>query len=63
LPDSLAAAAAAFAASPLMRHAMGEALHGSLVDSQAAELRRGEGLTQEALVAASSWWPLVGGLI
>lgn len=61
LPASLAEAAAAFAASPLLRQALGEALHGSLVDSQAAELRRAAGLNPEALVASSAWWPLVGG--
>jgi glutamine synthetase len=61
LPASLAEAAAAFAASPLLRQALGEALHGSLVDSQAAEVCRAAGLSPEALVAASAWWPLVGG--
>jgi hypothetical protein len=30
---------------------MGEALHGSLIDSQAAELPRCDGLDEEALVA------------
>ena len=40
LPSCLADAAAAFASSSLLHHAMGEALHGSLLDSQAAEVRR-----------------------
>ena len=62
LPTSLAEASAAFAASALLRERMGDALHGSLLDSQAAELRRNAGLTQEEQVMASSWWPLVGGL-
>ncbi|MFO7630264.1 MAG: glutamine synthetase [Prochlorococcaceae cyanobacterium] len=62
LPATLAQASAAFAANAVLQAAMGEALHGSLIDSQAAELRRCEGLDAEALVAASRWWPLVGGL-
>jgi len=61
LPTSLAEASSAFAASSLLRQVMGEALHGSLLDSQAAELRRNAGLTQEEQVLASSCWPLVGG--
>ena len=62
LPVDLAEASTAFAASSLLRQAMGEALHGSLLDSQAAELRRNAGLTPEDQVLASGWWPLVGGL-
>ncbi|QPN65097.1 glutamine synthetase [Synechococcus sp. CBW1004] len=62
LPVDLAEASAAFAASSLLRQAMGDALHGSLLDSQAAELRRNAGLTPEDQVLASGWWPLVGGL-
>ncbi len=62
LPASLAEASAAFAASSLLRQAMGDALHGSLLDSQAAELCRNAGLTPEEQVLASGWWPLVGGL-
>ena len=61
LPARLAEAAAAFAASPLLRQALGEPLHASLVDSQAAELQRAAGLSHQELVAASCWWPLVGG--
>ena len=61
LPASLAEASAAFAASSLLRQVMGDALHGSLLDSQAAELRRNAGLTPEEQVLASAWWPLVGG--
>jgi len=62
LPASLAEASAAFAASALLRLALGEALHGSLGDSQAAEQRRAEGLSEAKLVAAGAWWPLVGGI-
>jgi glutamine synthetase len=61
LPSTLAEAVAAFAASPLLRQAMGEALHSSLVDSQASELGRSAALSDEALMAANGWWPLVGG--
>lgn len=61
LPSTLAEAAAAFASSPLLRQAMGEALHSSLVDSQASELGRCAALSDEALMAANGWWPLVGG--
>lgn len=62
LPASLAQASAAFAASALLRESLGEALHASLLDSQAAELRRSEGFSAAALAAADGWWPLVGGL-
>lgn len=62
LPTSLAEASAAFAASDLLRRALGEALHGSLCDSQAAEVRRAAGCSEAELVAASAWWPVVGGI-
>ena len=62
LPASLAQASAAFAASALLRQALGEELHGSLLDSQAAEVRRCAGLSEAELAAADAWWPLVGGL-
>ena len=62
LPASMAEAAAAFAASDLLRQALGEALHGSLCDSQAAEVRRAAGSSEAELVAADAWWPVVGGI-
>jgi glutamine synthetase len=62
LPASLAEASAAFAASALLRQAFGEDLHTSLLDSQAAEVRRCAGLSDVALAAADAWWPLVGGV-
>jgi glutamine synthetase len=62
LPASLAEASAAFAASALLRQALGEDLHASLLDSQAAEVRRCAGLSEAELAAADAWWPLVGGL-
>ena len=63
LPSDLAQAAAAFAASSVLRSALGEALHASLCDSQAAEQRRAAALDDGALVACDGWWPLVGGLV
>jgi glutamine synthetase len=62
LPASLAEASAAFAASALLRQAFEEDLHASLLDSQAAEVRRCAGLSDAALAAADAWWPLVGGV-
>ncbi|MFM9046547.1 MAG: glutamine synthetase [Cyanobium sp.] len=61
LPASLAEAAAAFAANTLLRQAMGEPLHGSLIDSQASEVGRCANLKDPSLMAAHGWWPLVGG--
>ena len=62
LPGTLSEASAAFAASQLLHQVLGEQLHGSLLDSQSAELRRNAALSSEEQVAASAWWPLVGGL-
>lgn len=62
LPARLAEASAAFAASAVLRQAFGEELHASLLDSQAAEVRRCAGLSDAELAAADGWWPLVGGL-
>jgi glutamine synthetase len=62
LPASLAEASAAFAASALFRRAFGEELHASLIDSQAAEVRRCAGSSDAELAEADAWWPLVGGL-
>jgi glutamine synthetase len=62
LPTTLGEASACFSASRLLLDAMGAELHGSLIDSQQAEVRRSAGASPDALVAASRWWPLVGGL-
>ncbi|MFM1797856.1 MAG: GlnA3 [Cyanobacteriota bacterium] len=62
LPATLAAASAAFASSTVLREALGEALHGSLLDSQAAEVRRCAAFSDAELAAADAFWPLVGGL-
>ena len=61
LPASLQQASAAFAASAVLRQALGEELHASLLDSQAAEVRRCAGLSDAELAAADAWWPLVRG--
>jgi glutamine synthetase len=62
LPASLAEASAAFASSAVLRSSLGLDLHRSLLDSQAAEVRRCAGLSEAELAAADAWWPLVGGL-
>lgn len=62
LPASLAEASAAFAASALLRQAVGEELHTSLLDTQAAEVRRCAAFSDAELAVADAWWPLVGGL-
>ncbi|MFQ6537114.1 MULTISPECIES: hypothetical protein [Aphanothece] len=62
LPAGLAEASQAFGRSSLLRAALGETLHGSLLDSQQAECRRAEGWDDDTLLAASRWWPIVGGL-
>ncbi|QEY33077.1 glutamine synthetase [Synechococcus sp. RSCCF101] len=61
LPRSLEESSAAFAASTVLVQAMGESLHGSLLDSMAAELQRSAGRTPAQLVQGLRWWPLVGG--
>lgn len=63
LPTSLAEASAAFARSDPLRTGLGESFVGSLLDSQAAEVRRAQALSDADLVAADGWWPLVGGLV
>jgi len=62
LPSCLEDASAAFASSAMLQAAMGPSLHGSLLDSQAAEVRRCAGLSPQQLVDGHRWWPLVGGL-
>jgi glutamine synthetase len=57
LAGDLAAAGGAFAASSLLRNAMGEPLHRAVVASQEAEVRRAGRLSGDSLVAATRWWP------
>lgn len=54
-----AAASRAFAASGLLRQAMGNLLHSTLLASQEAEQRRVAALDEEELIASSRWYPLV----
>lgn len=62
MPSVPPIASAAFAASALLRQALGDVLHGSLLDSQAAEERRSAGCSEAELAAAGAWWPLVGAI-
>lgn len=62
LPSSLADARTAFSEDKVLKMAMGELLHGSLLDSIAAEVKRVEDLAPEEQVANACWWPLVGGI-
>lgn len=57
LPLDLAQASVAFAASVVLRQAMGEPLHRTLHESQQAEIRRSERLDPADLLAASRWTP------
>ena len=62
LPRTLEEALAVFSSSTVLREAMGEHLHSSLMDSVRAEISRCEGMTSEEVIASTRWWPLVGGL-
>jgi glutamine synthetase len=57
LPASLAEASAAFAGSALLRAALGNLLHASVLETQRAEQRRAAALGAEALLASSRWTP------
>ena len=63
LPSSLAEARTAFSQDNVLKTAMGELLHGSLLDSFAAEIQCVEDLAPEEQVANACWWPLVGGIL
>ena len=62
LPQSLAEARTALASSAVLSVAMGELLHGSVLDSIDAEIARCDGLASDQVIASTRWWPLVGGL-
>ena len=53
----------ALAEDDVLQTAMGDLLHGSLLDSFAGEIQRVEDLPPEEQVAKSCWWPLVGGIV
>jgi glutamine synthetase len=60
LPLDLAAATAAFEASALLRQALGERLHSTVAEARHAEIRRCEGMEEQALIASTCCWPVVG---
>jgi len=62
LPSSLLEARDALAADQVLEAAMGPLLHGSLLDSLAAEIQRVQQLPVEEQISGCCWWPLVGGL-
>ena len=62
LPSTLVEARHALEGDQVLRSAMGELLHGSLLDSFAGEINRVEDLPPEQQVASTCWWPIVGGL-
>ena len=62
LPSNLADARTAFDADKVLKDAMGDLLHGSLLDVFAGEIHRVEHFSPEEQVASSCWWPLVGGI-
>ena len=62
LPSSLAEARTALEDDQVLISAMGDLLHGSLLDSFASEIHRVENLPPEEQVASTCWWPLVGGI-
>ena len=61
LPDTLAEARQAFEADDVLLNAMGLVLHGSLLDSMTAEIKRVEDFTAQQQVDDLCWWPVVGG--
>ncbi len=63
LPASLVEARMAFERDSVLHEAMGPLLHGSLLDSLAAEIRNAETKSAEQQVMDSCWWPIVGGLV
>ncbi len=63
LPASLVEARMAFESDSVLHEAMGPLLHGSLLDSLAAEIRNAETKSAEQQVIDSCWWPIVGGLV
>ena len=62
LPQSLAEGRTALASSAVLSAAMGELLHGSVLDSIDAEIDRCAGWPADQVIASTRWWPLVGDL-
>ena len=63
LPSSLVEARTALEHDEVLRQTMGPLLHGSLLDSLAAEIRNAETKTAEQQANERCWWPIVGGLL
>jgi glutamine synthetase len=63
LPASLVEARMALESDAVLLEAMGPLLHGTLLDSLAAEIHRVETKSEEQQVSDSCWWPIVGGLV
>ena len=63
LPASLIEARTALEHDAVLQEAMGPLLHGSLLDSLAAEIRNADTKSAEQQVSESCWWPIVGGLV
>ena len=63
LPSSLVEARTALEHDVVLLEAMGPLLHGSLLDSLAAEIRNAETKSAEQKVGERCWWPIVGGLV
>jgi glutamine synthetase len=56
LPQNLGEAVAELEASAMLREAMGELLHRTLVESRQAVMRRSAGLEASDLIASTRWW-------
>ena len=63
LPASLVEARMALEQDVVLREAMGPLMHGSFLDSLAAEIHRMEHFSAEQQVGERCWWPIVGGLV
>ena len=57
VPTDMATGVAALESSEMLRVAMGDDLHRTLVESRQAEGRRIADLTRDQLVASTRWWP------
>ena len=63
LPSSLVKARTALEHDEVLLQAMGPLLHGSLLDSLAAEIRNAETKSAQQQANERCWWPIVGGLV
>jgi glutamine synthetase len=63
LPASLVEARMALEQDVVLHEAMGPLMHGSFLDSLAAEIHRMEHFSAEQQVGERCWWPIVGGIV